>query len=61
MSFTKLEVHNIFSLLSKEEHATATGNMYRKFGVVFEISEWTDTDMLIAILCSYTGGKVRVR
>jgi len=54
-------------MLSEEDRATATGNMYGKFGeiwtVVFEICVGqTDkqTDRLIAIFHTPTGGKVEI-
>jgi len=57
----------------EEDRATATGNMYRKFGenwtLVFEISKRTDrqtdkqtnrhTDTLIAGVRTYVWGKVK--
>jgi len=49
---------------SEEDQAMATGNMYKKlvklrikFGhVVFELCEWTETEILITVLCTHPRG-----
>jgi len=67
-SSTKPEVHKIFDYRQEADRATATGNMYRKFGEIWtcgccDMRADRQTDKLITILPSIrtnTGGEVKI-